>query len=45
MSVDVRSMAPMLSVFDMRTSIGFYRDVLGFEIVSNNLCFQWPAST
>ena len=26
----------MLSVFDMRTSITFYRDVLGFEIVSTS---------
>ena len=26
----------MLSVFDMQTSISFYRDVLGFEIVSTS---------
>ena len=26
----------MLSVFDMPTSIRFYRDVLGFEIVSTS---------
>ena len=36
MSVDVSGMAPMLSVFDMPTSIRFYRDVLGFEIVSTS---------
>ena len=36
MSVDVRGMAPMLFVFDMRTSISFYRDVLGFEIVNTS---------
>ena len=36
MSVDVKGMAPMLSVFDMRTSISFYRDMLGFEIVSTS---------
>jgi len=36
MSVDVSGMAPMLSVFDMQTSISFYRDVLGFEIVSTS---------
>lgn len=32
MSIDIRHMAPLLEVFDMRTSIAFYRDVLGFEV-------------
>ena len=32
MPVDIRHMAPLLQVFDMPTSIAFYRDVLGFEI-------------
>jgi len=34
MAVDIRGMAPLLQVFDMPTSIRFYRDVLGFELVS-----------
>lgn len=33
MSIDVRGLAPLLQVFDMPTSIRFYRDVLGFEVV------------
>ncbi len=32
MPIDIRHMAPLLEVFDMPTSIAFYRDVLGFEI-------------
>lgn len=32
MPVDIRGMAPLLQVFDMPTSIAFYRDVLGFEV-------------
>lgn len=31
MGVDVRGMAPLLEVFDMPTSVAFYRDLLGFE--------------
>lgn len=34
MAVTVRGMAPLLQVFDMPTSLAFYRDVLGFEVVS-----------
>ena len=33
MGIEVRGMAPLLQVFDMPTSIAFYRDVLGFEVV------------
>src|SRR5260370_10819034 len=36
MTIDIREMAPLLQVFDMPTSIAFYRDVLGFEVVSTS---------
>jgi catechol 2,3-dioxygenase-like lactoylglutathione lyase family enzyme len=29
-------MAPLLQVFDMPTSLAFYRDVLGFEVVTTS---------
>jgi uncharacterized glyoxalase superfamily protein PhnB len=32
MPVDIRGMAPLLSVFDMPTAIHFYRDALGFHV-------------
>jgi glyoxylase I family protein len=31
-AIDVRGLAPLLEVFDMPTSIHFYRDLLGFEV-------------
>jgi glyoxylase I family protein len=31
-----RGMAPLLQVFDMPTAVKFYRDVLGFEVVSTS---------
>jgi glyoxylase I family protein len=34
--IDVRGMAPLLQVFDMPTSIAFYRDTLGFEVVTTS---------
>lgn len=34
--IDIRGMAPYLQVYDMPTSISFYRDKLGFEIVSQS---------
>lgn len=34
MPIDIRGLAPLLEVFDMRTSVRFYRDILGFELVS-----------
>jgi glyoxylase I family protein len=34
--MDIRGLAPMLYVFDMPTSIHFYRDVLGFELVTTS---------
>jgi glyoxylase I family protein len=36
MAIDIRGLAPLLQVFDMRTSIAFYRDVLGFEVVTTS---------
>lgn len=46
MALDVRGIAPLLAVYDMPTSVRFYRDVLGFEVVSTSpkLCkdyFDW----
>jgi glyoxylase I family protein len=35
MAIEVRGLAPLFQVFDMPTSLAFYRDVLGFELVSN----------
>jgi hypothetical protein len=34
MAIEIQGMAPPLQVFDMPTSIKFYRDVLGFEVES-----------
>jgi glyoxylase I family protein len=34
MAIEVRGVAPLFQVFDMPTSIAFYRDVLGCEVVS-----------
>ncbi len=34
--MDIRSMTPLLSVFDMRTSVTFYCDILGFELVDHS---------
>jgi glyoxylase I family protein len=36
MPVDIRGMAPLLQVFDMPTSVHFYRDVLGFTLDSTS---------
>ncbi|MGH7470485.1 MAG: VOC family protein [Longimicrobiales bacterium] len=34
MALTIGGLCPLLQVFDMPTSIAFYRDVLGFEVVS-----------
>ena len=34
--IDIRGMAPLLQVFDMPTSIRFYCDILGCQIVSSD---------
>ncbi|HJU64538.1 MAG TPA: VOC family protein [Gemmatimonadaceae bacterium] len=36
MGIEIRGMAPLFQVFDMPTSVRFYRDVLGFEVVSTS---------
>jgi catechol 2,3-dioxygenase-like lactoylglutathione lyase family enzyme len=33
MNIEVRGVCALLQVFDMPTSVHFYRDVLGFEVV------------
>ncbi len=33
MGLDIRGLAPLLQVYDMPTSVRFYRDLLGFEVV------------
>jgi catechol 2,3-dioxygenase-like lactoylglutathione lyase family enzyme len=35
MPIDIRGLCPLLQVYDMPTSVRFYRDVLGFAIVGN----------
>jgi catechol 2,3-dioxygenase-like lactoylglutathione lyase family enzyme len=36
MSLTIEGFAPLLQVFDMPTSVAFYRDVLGFELVETS---------
>jgi catechol 2,3-dioxygenase-like lactoylglutathione lyase family enzyme len=36
MAIDMRGLCPLLQVYDMPTSIHFYRDLLGFEIFSTS---------
>jgi len=36
MAIDLRGMAPLLQVFDMPTSVRFYRDLLGFELLATS---------
>ena len=36
MAIDVQGMTPLLQVFDMVSSLKFYCDVLGFEIVQTD---------
>jgi glyoxylase I family protein len=33
MTIAIRSITPLLQVFDMHKSVAFYRDILGFEVV------------
>lgn len=35
-SIEVRGVAPLLSVFEMQTSLRFYRDVLGFVVTGTS---------
>ncbi len=36
MAIDIKGMTLLLSVFDMPTSLAFYRDKLGFELVHDS---------
>ncbi len=36
MAADIRGLAPLLQVYDMPTSVRFYRDVLGFAVVTTS---------
>ena len=36
MAIDVRGVCTLVLVFDMPTSLKFYRDVLGFEVIATN---------
>jgi glyoxylase I family protein len=36
MAVDIHGLAPLLQVFDMPTSVHFYRDLLGFALVQTS---------
>jgi len=36
MAIAIQGLAPLLQVFDMPTSVKFYRDVLGFEVVETS---------
>lgn len=36
MSIEVQGVCALLQVFDMPTSVRFYRDVLGFEIAETS---------
>ena len=36
MTIEVRGVCVLLQVFDMPTSVRFYRDVLGFEVVQTS---------
>ena len=36
MGLELRGLAPLLQVFDMPSSVAFYRDILGFEVVAQS---------
>jgi catechol 2,3-dioxygenase-like lactoylglutathione lyase family enzyme len=36
MTLQIEGMAPLIQVFDMPTSVAFYRDALGFEVVTTS---------
>ena len=35
MAIEMRGVCPLIQVFDMPTSVRFYRDVLGFEVAEH----------
>jgi catechol 2,3-dioxygenase-like lactoylglutathione lyase family enzyme len=42
MAIDIQGMTPLLQVFDMATSLKFYCDVLGFQVVQTEQNTQAP---
>jgi catechol 2,3-dioxygenase-like lactoylglutathione lyase family enzyme len=36
MGIEIRSMTPLLEVFDMPTTVSFYRDLVGFEVIARS---------
>lgn len=36
MAIKINGMTPLIQVFDMPRALGFYRDLLGFEVVSDS---------
>ncbi len=36
MSIDMRGLCPLIQVYDMPTSLRFYRDLLGFEVIQRS---------
>lgn len=36
MSIKIDGMTPLIQVFNMRRSLAFYRDILGFEVVGDS---------
>ena len=36
MAIEVRGLAPMMEVWDMPTSLAFYRDKLGFRVTGDS---------
>jgi glyoxylase I family protein len=36
MTIELKGMTPLLSVFDMPASLAFYRGILGFEVVADS---------
>ena len=36
MAIEMRGLCPLLQVYDMPTSVRFYRDLLGFEVFSSS---------
>ncbi len=36
MAIDMQGLTPLIQVFDMPTSLRFYRDLLGFEVVGRS---------
>ena len=44
MALNLRGVVPLIQVYDMPRSIGFYRDILGFEVLSQSSreeAFDW----